>query len=148
MFSRILKYTGLIVLLLLIISQFIQPDRTNPPENSLATFETVARPSPEVAAIVKRACRDCHSYNTEWPWYSRIAPVSWLLADHVKEGRQKLNFSDWSMYSPEMTRLKFKQACSEVKTGEMPLWNYRLLHPGARLNSGDVESICAAAAAP
>ena len=148
MSRKILKYAGLVVLLLLIAGQFIQPDRTNPPENALATFEAVAKPRPEVAAIVKRACHDCHSYSTEWPWYSRVAPASWLLADHVKEGRQKLNFSEWNVFSPEMTRLKLKEVCSEVKAGEMPIWNYRLLHPEARLNSADVGSLCAAAAAP
>ncbi len=148
MFRKILKYGAFLILLLLIASQFIQPDRTNPPENPLATFEAVAKPSPEVAAIVKRACRDCHSYTTVWPWYSRVAPVSWLLADHVKEGRQKLNFSEWNMFSPEMSRLKLKKACSEVKAGEMPIWNYRLIHPESRLSAGDVESICSAAVVP
>ncbi len=148
MFRKILKYGAFLILLLLIASQFIQPDRTNPPENPLATFEAVAKPSPEVAAIVKRACRDCHSYTTVWPWYSRVAPVSWLLADHVKEGRQKLNFSEWNMFSPEMSRLKLKKACSEVKAGEMPIWNYRLIHPESRLSAGDVENICSAAVVP
>ncbi len=129
-------------------AQFIQPDRTNPPENPATTFEAVAKPSPEVAAIIQRACRNCHSHSTKWPWYSRISPVSWLVANHVKEGRGKLNFSEWNLYSAEMSRLRLKQACSEVKAGEMPVWNYTLMHPEAKLSEADIQVLCSASAAP
>ncbi len=148
MLPRILKYAGLAVLVLLILGQFAQPDRTSAPENPAATFEAVAKPRPPVAAIVKRACQDCHSYNTVWPWYSRIAPVSWMIADHIKEGRSHLNLSEWSIYSPEMSRLRLKEACAEVKKGDMPIWSYRLIHPEARLSTEDVDTLCSASTAP
>jgi hypothetical protein len=101
-----------------------------------------------VAALVRRACHDCHSNNTVWPWYSRIAPVSWLIADDVKGGRAHLNFSEWSYYGPEMSMLKLKQACTEVKAGDMPLWQYKLLHSQARLSQTDIEKLCSASAPP
>ncbi len=143
--ARVLKYAGIVVLLLLLIIQFFQPSRTNPISSPDMSFAVVARPSPEVAAIVERACRDCHSHNTVWPWYSRIAPVSWLVASDVKDGRTHLNFSQWGYYGPEMSKVKLKDMCNEVKAGEMPLWIYTLMHPGAKLSPDDVRVLCAAA---
>jgi len=140
-----LKYIGLAVLLILVAAQFFQPDKANPPAVPAADFEVVAKPHPEVAAIVKRACRDCHSNNTTWPWYSRIVPASWLIAGDVKEGRAHLNFSEWRLLGAEMSRLRLKEACGEVKSGGMPLWQYRLMHPEARLSEADIQTLCAAA---
>jgi len=145
MLRKRLKYTGLTVVLLLLAAQLIQPDRTNPPVDSVSTFRAIVKPSHEVMAIFQRACRDCHSHNTVWPWYSHIAPVSWLVADDVNEGRAHLNFSRWNLYSPEVSRKKLKEVCQEVRKGDMPLWNYRLMHPPARLTDNDVKALCDAA---
>jgi hypothetical protein len=141
----ILWLVVLAVVLVLVIGWFVPPDRTNPAINPAATFEAVAKPSPELAAIVQRACYDCHSNTTVWPWYGRIAPISWLIADDVKKGRAHLNFSEWANYGPEMAREKLRNACTEATAGEMPLWQYRLIHPLAKLSEDDVKSICAAA---
>ena len=128
----------------LLIAQFIQPERVNPPADPSASFEAVAAPSREVAATIERACRDCHSNQTAWPWYSRISPVSWLIAGDVKEGRAKLNFSQWNIYSPEMTRIKLGEICKEVKKGEMPPWYFVPMHPGTRVTPVEVSAICSA----
>ncbi len=132
-----------LALLLLIVIQFFQPSGTNPPSEAAATFEAVAKPSPEVSAVVRRACRDCHSNQTIWPWYSRVAPVSWLVVDDVQEARVHLNFSEWNRYSPELSRLKMGQVCEEAKAGKMPLWYYLPMHPEARLGAADVAALCA-----
>jgi hypothetical protein len=139
---EIVKYAFLAVVLLLVVGQFIQPNRINPQVDPTRTFEAVAQPSPEVAAIVKRACYDCHSNTTVWPWYSLIAPVSWLVADDVKEGRAHMNFSEWGLLGPDKATRRLQDACDEVKGGGMPLWQYRLIHPEARLNDEDVKAIC------
>ena len=144
MWRGILKYAVVAVVLLLAAVQFVQPDRANPPANPSSTFEAVAKPSPQVAGLVRRACYDCHSHNTVWPWYSYIAPVSWLVADDVIEGRRNLNFSRWDFLSPEMSRTRLKEACEEVREGAMPLWNYRLMHPEARLSEEDIRILCEA----
>ncbi len=138
----ILKLVVLGVILLVAIGQFFPPDRSNPPVNSAVTFEFVARPSPEMAAIVKRACYDCHSNQTVWPWYSRLAPISWLVAADVQEGRAHMNFSEWGLLSPEASRLKLQNACNEVKAGDMPLWFYVWMHPESRLSEQNVQTIC------
>jgi hypothetical protein len=138
------KFSGLALIIIFVAAQFFQPDKANPPAVAAADFEAVAKPHPEVATIVKRACRDCHSNNTTWPWYSKISPVSWAVAGHVKEGRARLNFSEWNLLGPEMSRLRLKEACAEIKSGGMPLWEYRLIHSEARLTNADIEAFCAA----
>lgn len=140
-----LKFAILAIVILLAGSQLIQPDRSNPPINSAATFEAVAMPSAELTAVVNRACYDCHSNKTIWPWYSRITPISWLVADDVRGGRSHMNFSEWGLLGPDVRRRRLQNACEEVQAGEMPLWQYRLLHPAAKLDAQDVKVVCSAA---
>ncbi len=145
MSHKIVKYSGLGIVLLFIAIQFIQPSRINPPSNPASSFEAVAKPSPEVAGIVQRSCYDCHSNNTVWPWYSRIAPVSWLVAGDVKDGRTHLNFSEWGFYSPEVSKTRLKEMCNEVKAGEMPLGIYTIMHSNTKLSPEEVKALCGAA---
>lgn len=127
-----------------LVAQFVQPERTNPPAEPSASFEAVAKPPQPVADMVGRACRDCHSNDTRWPWYSRIAPASWLVASDVKEGREKLNFSQWNIYGPEMTRVKLGAICDQVKRGDMPPPYYRPLHPSTKVTPAEVSAVCSA----
>jgi hypothetical protein len=122
---------GLGFLGVLALSQAIRPDHTNPP----ATVEVQA--PPDVAKVLKRACYDCHSNQTTWPWYSQIAPVSWLVARDVNEGRRHLNFSYWDSYEPAKRAKKLEHVESEVKEGEMPMAIYVPLHPEAKLSEAD-----------
>lgn len=96
---------------------------------------------PEVGAILQRACKDCHSNETRWPWYSHIAPASWLLERDVKRGREKLNFSDWT--SRNRSANEVEEICDAVTNGSMPLRGYRLIHREASLSTHDVDVICA-----
>jgi len=96
--------------------------------------------SPEVGAILMRSCKDCHSNETTWPWYSQIAPVSWIVASDVKKGREKLNFSDWG--SRERSANEVEEICDAARNGSMPLRGYRLMHPEASLSEHDVDSLC------
>ncbi len=144
-YRRIVKYVGYAVLVLLVGIQFFQPSRINPASSPDMSFVTVAKPAPEVAAIVERSCRDCHSHDTVWPWYSRIAPVSWLVASDVRDGRRHLNFAQWGYYGPEASKVKLKDMCNEAKAGEMPLWIYTVMHPGTKLSPEDVKTLCSAA---
>ena len=144
MVKRGLKYGAGVFAAALIVSQFIQPERTNPAADPGASFEAVARPPREVAAVIGRACRDCHSNRTVWPWYSHVSPVSWLVAGDVKEGRAKLNFSQWNIYSPEMTSIKLGEICEEVKKGEMPPRYYLPMHPETKVTAAEVSAICSA----
>ena len=82
---------------------------------------------------VQRACYDCHSNETIWPWYSHIAPISWLLAWDVRDGRDELNFSTWSQYSTQRQLKKLKESWEQIAEGYMPPWYYLLPHPDAQL---------------
>ncbi len=130
------------VALAAVAMQFIQPARTNPRTNSENSFEAEVQPPPEVSAILNRACRDCHSNQTTWPWYSRVSPVSWLLARHVREGRAHINFSDWRGRTAETTNARINDVCTEAKKGEMPPWYYVPLHRQANLSPRDVDTLC------
>ena len=113
--------------------QLVPVDRTNPPAT-----ETVSAP-PAVMSILRRACFDCHSHETVWPAYSAVAPISFLVAHDVAEGREHLNFSTWDRYD-EATRAKLlRKSWKETAKGEMPLWIYRVNHPEARLTAADLQ---------
>ena len=126
-----------------IVIQFFPPERSNPASDPAAAFEAVVKPPAQVSAIIARACQDCHSHRTVWPWYSRVAPASWLVADDVAEGREHFNISTWARMSPERAQEVLGDMCDEVKAGDMPLWQYRLLHPAAKLSAEDVAAVCA-----
>ena len=131
-----------IALLVILAMQFYRPVVESPPVepgNSLIDRPEVPV---EVAAILKRSCYDCHSYETSWPWYSRLAPVSWLIAHDVNEAREHLDLSDWGAYSAEAGLHKIEEICEEVEEGEMPLFFYLWLHPEARLDPQEVRLLC------
>jgi hypothetical protein len=109
--------------------QFIPVSRTNPPVES-----DIAAP-PEVQAILRAACYDCHSNETVWPWYSRVAPVSWLVSSDTAEARGKFNFSTWNRYPAERQAAIKARIIREVGKGDMPPWYYTLKHTGARLDA-------------
>jgi hypothetical protein len=93
------------------------------------------------AEIIKRACYDCHSMETDYPWYSNFAPVSWYLQKHINHGREHLNFSEWTQYSSDDQAHLLEEMIEEIKEGEMPLKSYRLLHAEARLSEDEIEAL-------
>ncbi len=124
--------TVLLVLFAVFLAiQFIPVDRKNPAK------ETEIQAPPEVMAILRRACYDCHSSETVWPWYGRVAPFSWYVLDHVKEGREKLNFTSWNQYNEVRRQRKRHASWDAVAEGEMPMWFYPILHPAAKLTESD-----------
>ena len=125
--------------LLLAALQFVPYGRnhTNPPDGSLASFD-----SPDTEQLAKRACFDCHSNRTKWPWYSAIAPVSWRIQSHVDEGREKLNFTAFDAASEKMADAA-GEAGESVTKGEMPPADYQLAHPEARLTAAEKRTLVA-----
>ena len=118
--------------IVLIAIQFIPVDQSNPPVSADPAIPF------NVKTILQRACYDCHSHETRWPWYSRVAPISWLLAHDVQEGREHLNFSTWTELPAQEIAENIEEIWEEVEEGEMPLWFYLPLHPEARLSSEDL----------
>lgn len=130
------------LILVVALAQPVQPERINPTSDPAAAFESVVKPMPHGASVIARSCRNCHSNETVWPWYSAVAPVSWLVTRDVREGRAHLNFSQWNIYGPEMSRVRMKAICEEVIQGNMPPKYYTPLHRNARLAADDVGALC------
>lgn len=142
------KVALLVLVAVFLVAQFFQPARGNPPSEPAAAFEVVANPPPEARAIIRRACQDCHSNRTEWPWYSRVSPSSWLVANDVTEAREHLNLSEWGRMSPESRLKALGDICREVNAGDMPLWQYRIMHPSAKLTAADSDTLCLLSVTP
>jgi len=95
------KITGITLGALLLGMQLYRPERTNPVSDPALSFQEVEKPPAELTALLNRACMNCHSHQTAWPWYSNVAPASWLVASDVAEGREHLNFSEWGKLPQE-----------------------------------------------
>jgi hypothetical protein len=125
---KIISIIIIVAIVLLVIIQFIPygKDHTNPPVVSELNWD-----SQQTRDLTKRACFDCHSNETVWPWYSNLAPISWLVYRDVVEGRSRLNFSDW-----QNNRLEgLGELTSIINEGEMPPFQYLLMHSSAKLSS-------------
>lgn len=135
-----------VVVLVVIVAaaQLVRPSRVNPPIDPRHTIAAQVGTTSPLVATLDRSCRDCHSNATVWPWYTGVAPLSWLMARGVAEGRKAVNFSEWSAYSPGQQRTLLSASCDDVSAGRMP-GPWTLLHPETRLSPRDVETICAAA---
>ena len=121
---------GLLVGLILI--QFISPERNDSGDWS-NDYTTAMQVPKEVKKIIKTSCTDCHSNKTKYPWYSKIAPVSWYIASHVNEGREHLNFSEWTTYNNDQKDHIIKDLEEELEEQNMPLKSYLLIHKEAKL---------------
>ena len=123
------KYFALMMVLLVLVAiQFIPVEQTNP-----RVVGEIEVPS-DVADVLRTSCYDCHSNETIWPVYAKVAPFSWLMSRDVRIGREELNFSEWSEASDRRKDIKLEQIEDEVTEGKMPLWFYLPLHPDARLS--------------
>lgn len=121
----------LVVVAVLLLIQLVPVTRDNPKQG-----DGPGAPK-DVEAVLRKSCYDCHSNETVWPPYSRIAPMSWMVAHDVHEGREKLNLSELTWISEESQHKVRKKLHEEVEEGEMPLWYYLPMHPEARLTDRD-----------
>jgi hypothetical protein len=125
-----------------VLTGLLAPDPRNPALDPSLDLRTVSEVPAPVADLLGRACLDCHSDETRWPWYSKVPPASWLVGHDVNEARGQMNFSRWGEYSPFERADMLDEACEQVSNGEMPLWSYRLVHSHARLTDEDVAAFC------
>ena len=125
--NKILTGIGVVFL----ASQLVPIDRENPP------VETEIPAPPEVRQILERACYDCHSNESKWPWYGYVAPASWLVAYDIEEAREHMNFSTWNRYDREEQLDLVEEVWEEVEEGEMPPFFYTPLHSHANLDAND-----------
>ena len=130
---RVIRWSGIVIVGVLLAIQLIPYGRAhdNPPVTG-----TVQWDSPRTEELARRACYDCHSNETEWPWYSNVAPISWLVQTDVDEGRSALNFSEWNRPQEEA-----HEAAETARENEMPLWYYTITHRDAALSDAEKQEL-------
>jgi hypothetical protein len=138
---RVARWVLTFFLVAFIGIQFVRPEHTNPPATAGASLQ--AQAPPQVKALLDRSCRDCHSNESRWPWYSHVAPISWLVVSDVRQAREHVNFSEWTSYSSDEQDKFLGAMCNLTQRGRMPLPIYTLLHRAGRLSAADVKALCA-----
>jgi len=130
---KIVKKIALSLLVIFIAMQFYRPEKNISQGDHVTIFLTETNPPQDVKLILEQTCFDCHSNNTNYPWYNNIAPVSYWLADHVKHGKGHLNASEWDSYTEKEKDHKLEEVIEMIEEGEMPLKEYTWTHEEARL---------------
>ncbi|PHR10676.1 MAG: cytochrome C [Aequorivita sp.] len=128
MINKIVKIILILLLVALVAIQFIRPEKNNGGYESVAAFEAETKPSAKVAIILKENCYDCHSSQTQYPWYAEIAPFSLWLDEHIEHGKEHFNVSEWSKYSIKKKEHKIEELVEMVEDDEMPLRSYTIIH--------------------
>ncbi|ATP59113.1 cytochrome C [Pedobacter ginsengisoli] len=120
-----------------LIIQFIQPDHNKSGQVMPKDISTIVSMPDEVKGVLKKACYDCHSNNTDYPWYTYVQPIHWFINYHIKSGKDELNFNEFGIYTPRRQQNKLRAIESSLKEGTMPLWSYTLIHRNAILSEAE-----------
>ncbi|CAM3268476.1 hypothetical protein AEQU2_00240 [Aequorivita lipolytica] len=131
----------LVLLVAFIAIQFFPTQRNESDIVARTDFLIVNKSPKDISTILRESCYDCHSNNTDYPWYNKIQPVAWFLEDHVKHGKGELNFNTWDELSDRRKKSKLKSITNQVKDDEMPLYSYTLIHRDAILSDSDKNTI-------
>lgn len=121
--------------------QFYRPEKNISQGNHTLVFLEETNPPNQVQEILQESCYDCHSNNTSYPWYNNVAPVSYWMSDHINEGKEHLNFSDWENYTLKKKDHKLEELIEEVEEGKMPLKEYKWTHDSAKLTQEQIDSL-------
>ena len=140
--KKTLKIIAVVLFAAFVAVQFYRPSKINPPIVKTETLAAATQVPENVNQILARSCNDCHSNETVYPWYSKISPFSWLLAEHIEEGRSELNFSVWNTYSAKKKRHKLEEVCEQVTSDAMPHNQYLWIHRDALLSQEDKKILC------
>lgn len=138
---KIVKKILLVLLVVFLIAQFFGPERNEGSMESVNAFLAETKPSEEVKAILTETCFDCHSNHTVYPWYNKITPVNYWLAEHIADGKKHFNVSLWDNYSIKKKDHKFEELIEEVEEKEMPLPSYTYTHRGANLTEAQIKQM-------
>lgn len=136
-----IKNIGIALLFIFIVMQFFRIEKNNTDSDPTQDFIAITQPDEELAQILRTSCYDCHSNKVNYPWYTNIAPFSWWIKQHINEGREEFNFSEWGAYKDRRKDKKLKESIEMVKEGEMPLGSYTWIHNGAKLSEAQKEKL-------
>jgi hypothetical protein len=134
---KTLRFAGLGLLLALVAVQFVSTPRNTGPTEGPASLAAREKLPGDVHTMLQRACYDCHSDNTKYPWYAAVQPVAWWMNQHVADGKAEVNFSDFARYDTKRTVRKLRAVADEVRDRDMPLKSYLLMHGEAKLTDAE-----------
>lgn len=138
---KIFRFAVILLFIGFVAIQFSRPQK-NLDDNTSGHIFNVETVPENIQTILTNACVDCHSNNTNYLWYHNIAPVSWMVAKHVKDGKEELNFSEWNKLDVFSKITMLEEVCQESKRKTMPLKSYTYLHPKAKLSDEELELLC------
>jgi hypothetical protein len=139
---KALKYIVIFLVVSFAVLQLFQIDRAAPPVVADRTLQAAVNVPADISQILGRSCNDCHSDQTQYPWYSYVQPIGWFLKDHIEEGKRELNFSVFNTYESKKKAKKLDEICEMVQEGSMPIASYTWIHGSAVLSKSDVQAIC------
>ncbi|GGG43739.1 heme-binding domain-containing protein [Bizionia arctica] len=139
--KRILKIIALVLFVAFVGIQFVSTKQNQSNVIPKTDFLLVNNPPKNIKKLLQVSCYDCHSNNTEYPWYNKIQPIAWILEDHIKEGKAELNFNEWDSFSSRRKKSKLKSIVNQIKDDDMPLLSYRLVHQDAILSKSEKELV-------
>lgn len=142
MVKKKLKILLIVLVVGLVVIQFFRIDKTSPQVNAGETLDAAVEVPPDVKLILGRACNDCHSNQTIYPWYSNVQPAAWFLKSHIDDGRRHLNFSVFNTYDAKKKAKKLEEICEEVESGAMPLPSYLWIHRDAVVSESEKKALC------
>jgi cytochrome c553 len=131
------------LLAILVFIQIFRIDKTNPPIDPSKDILSIRSADAQTTALLKSACYDCHSHESQYPWYTNVQPVAWWIKGHIKGARQHLNFSEWASYDQKKQNHKLEECIEEVKERHMPMKSYTWAHSKARLSDADIQTLVA-----
>ncbi len=140
--KKTLKILGILIFVGFVVLQFFGIDKTTPPIVPSETLEAAVSVPADISQIMVRSCNDCHTNATIYPWYSNVQPFGWFLKNHIEEGRQKLNFSIFNIYTAQKKAKRLDDVCDQVESKEMPLPSYLWIHRDAVLTDSDAKALC------
>jgi Haem-binding domain len=143
MIKKIIKIVVILIVVGLVVIQFFQIDKSNPPIVPDQTLEASTRVPPDISEILGRSCKDCHTNQTIYPWYSNVQPVAWFLKNHIDDGLRHLNFSLWNTYTPSKKSKRLDDICEQLESKAMPLPSYLWIHGSSALSESDGKALCA-----
>jgi mono/diheme cytochrome c family protein len=137
-----LKRGTLLFLAFLAVAQFIPIKRDDPQIDPTRSIYAKEKMPQQVKSVFEGSCANCHSDRTAWPWYSYVAPVSWIIASDVHEARKKMNLSEWADYPANKREEKLEDICEQLTNGDMPDFKYVLVHRAARVTKAQRDAVC------
>ncbi len=138
---KIVKIIAIVLLVVFVGIQFIPSSRNQSDSVPETDFMLVNDVAENIQNKLQVSCYDCHSNNTQYPWYNKVQPVAWFLEDHIKEGKAELNFNEWDSLSTRRKTSKLRSIIKQIENGEMPLDSYTFIHRDAKFSEAEAEEI-------